>query len=118
LGCEVWDWPAFRGRGVPLGCRAYGAPLELMVVDLGMSPLCESFVPAERLEWMAPLTLSTCEPTRALAGAAPRVHPPEETSMSTATSPATRPRGSSMRDVETIRAGLELGESELASNDG
>ena len=35
-------------------CRFCGAALELTVVDLGMSPLCESFVPAERLEQMEP----------------------------------------------------------------
>ena len=35
-------------------CRICGAPLELTVVDLGMSPLCESFLPAERIEEMEP----------------------------------------------------------------
>src|SRR6266513_40585 len=36
------------------GCRFCGAPLRHSFVDLGMSPLCESFVPAERLDAMEP----------------------------------------------------------------
>src|ERR1700750_766092 len=35
-------------------CRFCGAPLEHRVVDLGMSPLCESYVPPERLDAMEP----------------------------------------------------------------
>jgi hypothetical protein len=35
-------------------CRSCGAPLEVTVVDLGKSPLCESFLPANRLEAMEP----------------------------------------------------------------
>ena len=35
-------------------CRFCGAPLELTMVDLGKSPLCESFLPANRLEAMEP----------------------------------------------------------------
>ncbi|MGH2469897.1 MAG: class I SAM-dependent methyltransferase, partial [Chloroflexota bacterium] len=35
-------------------CRACGAPLRHTFVDLGMSPLCESFVPADRLNAMEP----------------------------------------------------------------
>ena len=35
-------------------CRFCEAPLELTVVDLGKSPLCESFLPADRLETMEP----------------------------------------------------------------
>ena len=31
-------------------CRLCGAPLTRTFVDLGMSPLCESYVPAERLD--------------------------------------------------------------------
>jgi len=37
-----------------LKCRFCGAPLEDSVVDLGMSPLCESFLPAEQLDKMEP----------------------------------------------------------------
>ena len=35
-------------------CRFCEAPLELTMVDLGKSPLCESFLPADRLETMEP----------------------------------------------------------------
>ena len=35
-------------------CRFCDAPLELTMVDLGKSPLCESFLPADRLEAMEP----------------------------------------------------------------
>jgi SAM-dependent methyltransferase len=35
-------------------CRFCGTPLEHRVVDLGMSPLCESYIPPERLDAMEP----------------------------------------------------------------
>ena len=35
-------------------CRFCATPLELTVVDLGKSPLCESFLTAEQLESMEP----------------------------------------------------------------
>ena len=35
-------------------CRGCGATLSFTLVDLGMSPLCESFVPAERFNEMEP----------------------------------------------------------------
>src|SRR3954453_16107590 len=35
-------------------CRFCEAALELTMVDLGKSPLCESFLPADRLETMEP----------------------------------------------------------------
>ncbi len=45
-------------------CRFCGAPLRLTFVDLGMSPLCESFVPAGHLNQMEafyPLHVWVCE---------------------------------------------------------
>ena len=45
-------------------CRFCGASLALTVVDLGMSPLCESFLSAERVEEMEPfypLHVRACE---------------------------------------------------------
>jgi len=45
-------------------CRACGATLSYTLVDLGMSPLCESFVPAERFNEMEPffpLHVYVCE---------------------------------------------------------
>lgn len=35
-------------------CRFCGAPLTLTVVDLGMSPLCESYLRADQLRRMEP----------------------------------------------------------------
>ena len=40
--------------GSDLRCRFCGEPLTTTFVDLGMSPLCESFVSADRLEAMEP----------------------------------------------------------------
>src|SRR5262245_29799969 len=45
-------------------CRFCAAPLRRTFVDLGMSPLCESYVPAERLSSMEhfyPLHVRICE---------------------------------------------------------
>jgi SAM-dependent methyltransferase len=45
-------------------CRHCSAPATDSVVDLGMSPLCESYVPAERLDSMEPfypLHVSVCQ---------------------------------------------------------
>jgi len=49
------DWPA-AAPGTPARghCRFCGEPLRHTVVDLGMSPLCESYVSAERLNEMEP----------------------------------------------------------------
>ena len=49
--------------GLP-SCRFCSAPLRHTFVDLGMSPLCESYVPAERLGAMEPfypLHVRVCE---------------------------------------------------------
>ena len=35
-------------------CRSCQAPLRDSVVDLGMSPLCESYLPHEQLDRMEP----------------------------------------------------------------
>src|SRR5215210_2588752 len=61
------------------GCRACGAPLSVTFVDLGMSPLCESYLPAERLDAMEPfypLHVRVCE--RCLLVQLPEYVPPEE----------------------------------------
>ena len=45
-------------------CRFCGAPLRHTFVDLGMSPLCESYVPADQLDAMEPfypLHVRVCE---------------------------------------------------------
>ena len=51
-------------NGGPPSCRFCGAPLELTVVNLGMSPLCESFLRADQLRQMEPfypLHVLACE---------------------------------------------------------
>jgi hypothetical protein len=48
-------WPAAITTPPAKGhCRFCGTALKNVVVDLGMSPLCESFLPAERLNQMEP----------------------------------------------------------------
>ncbi len=59
------SWPA-AAPGVPASgaCRFCGAPLERTFVDLGMSPLCESYVSRERanaVEPFYPLHVWVCE---------------------------------------------------------
>ena len=52
---------ASNGRAA---CRFCGAPLELTVVDLGMSPLCESFLSPDQIRTMEPffpLHVFACE---------------------------------------------------------
>jgi SAM-dependent methyltransferase len=60
-------------------CRFCQAPLGLTMVDLGKSPLCESFLPAERLEAMEPfypLHVRVC--TSCWLAQLPSFVPPEE----------------------------------------
>ena len=107
-------------------CRFCDAPLELTVVDLGKSPLCESFLPADQARGDgAVLSRSTC--ASATAAGSPSCHRSSRrtrSSPSTRTSPRTRTRGSSMRglrrdDQRPPRA--RRSDSlvvELASNDG
>lgn len=48
----------------PAVCRACGAPLSRVFIDLGMSPLCESYLSAEQLDDMEPfypLRVYQCE---------------------------------------------------------
>jgi len=58
-------WPA-AALGAPKSgcCRFCGTPLRHTMVDLGMSPLCESFVPADKVNAMEafyPLHAWVCE---------------------------------------------------------
>jgi len=60
-------------------CRFCAAPLDLTMVDLGKSPLCESFLPADRLETMEPffpLHVRVCE--RCWLAQVPSFVPPAE----------------------------------------
>ena len=56
--------PVIDGAPEPGTCRFCGTPLRHRVVDLGMSPLCESFLSAEKLNRMEPfypLLVWVCE---------------------------------------------------------
>ena len=47
-----------------IACRSCGEPLRMVILDLGMSPLCESFLAPEQLDAMEPfypLRLRLCE---------------------------------------------------------
>jgi len=46
--------PAQRANGAAPGCRFCGAVLDATFVDLGMSPLCQTHIDAERLNHMEP----------------------------------------------------------------
>jgi C-methyltransferase C-terminal domain/Putative zinc binding domain/Methyltransferase domain len=114
-----------RAAGDSVVCRFCGASLELTVVDLGMSPLCESFVPADRLEGMEPfypLHVRAC--TRCWLVQLPAFVPPEEifTEYAYFSGYSTAWVEHARAYVEMIGARLELGETdlvvELASNDG
>ncbi len=58
------DGPARPTPAADRRCRSCGASLRRTFVDLGMSPLCESFLPADRLDEMEPfypLDVRICE---------------------------------------------------------
>jgi hypothetical protein len=106
-------------------CRFCGSPLELTVVDLGMSPLCESFLPYERIEAMEPfypLHVRACE--RCWLVQLPAFVPPDEifTEYAYFSAYSTAWVEHARAYVEMISARLELGDDdlvvELASNDG
>ena len=52
--CIVRSDPVASRPMTSFPCRFCGTALEHRVVDLGMSPLCESYVPADRLDAMEP----------------------------------------------------------------
>ena len=106
-------------------CRFCGAALDRTFVDLGMSPLCEEFVPAERLDEMEPffpLHVRVCG--RCDLVQLPSYVPPEEIFGEYAyfSSYSTSWVEHARRFVEAVvdRLGLGAGSFvvELASNDG
>jgi hypothetical protein len=106
-------------------CRFCQAPLELTVVDLGMSPLCESYVAPDGLEAMErfyPLHARVC--TRCWLVQIPDVVPREDIFCEYAyfSGYATSWVEHARRYVEMIQGRLRLGRDdvvvELASNDG
>jgi 2-polyprenyl-3-methyl-5-hydroxy-6-metoxy-1,4-benzoquinol methylase len=59
-----WELGAFRSMPTLRQCRLCGAQLTRTFVDLGMSPLCESYVPEQRLdeaEVFYPLHVRLCD---------------------------------------------------------
>jgi SAM-dependent methyltransferase len=106
-------------------CRFCEAPLEVTMVDLGKSPLCESFLPADRLEAMEPffaLHVRVCE--RCWLAQLPSFVPPaeifEEYAYFSAYSESWVEHARRYVDMITERLGLtaESFVVELASNDG
>ncbi|CAN5682130.1 class I SAM-dependent methyltransferase [soil metagenome] len=106
-------------------CRFCAAPLELTVVDLGMSPPCESIVPPERLNAMErfyPLHVRAC--TRCWLVQLPELVSAEEifTEYAYFSGNSTSWVEHARLYVELMRRRLSLGRDdlvvELASNDG
>ena len=106
-------------------CRFCGSPLTTTFVDLGLSPLCESFVQAEQLDSMEPfypLHVRACDACGLVQLPA---HVPPDTIFSEYayfSSYSTSWLEHARRYVELIVGRLELGAGafavELASNDG
>jgi C-methyltransferase C-terminal domain/Putative zinc binding domain/Methyltransferase domain len=106
-------------------CRFCGAPLDLTVVDLGMSPLCESFLRADQISAMEPffpLRVFACE--RCYLVQLDAFVAPEEifTEYAYFSAYSTAWVEHARLYVDMIRRRLELGRDdlvvELASNDG
>ena len=107
-------------------CRLCGADLNRTFVDLGMSPLCESYVPAAQLddpETFYPLHVRICEslPARAAARATCRARtssPTTPTSPPTPTPGSSTPSGTPTTMIERLGLGPDSLVTEVASNDG
>ncbi len=106
-------------------CRFCGHPLSRIFVDLGMSPLCESFLSAaelDRMEAFYPLTVRVCD-SCFLVQLSEYVRPAEIfTDYAYFSSYSTSWLDHAKRYVEGISERLSLGPSsrvvEIASNDG
>jgi SAM-dependent methyltransferase len=106
-------------------CRSCGSPLELTLVDLGKSPLCERILRADELESMEPffpLHVRVC--TTCWLGQLPSFVPPSEIFSEYGYFSAYSDSWveHSRRYVETVSSRLDLTDEslvvELASNDG
>ena len=106
-------------------CRSCDAPLEVSLVDLGSSPLCESFVPADRIdepELFYPLHVRIC--THCWLAQIPAVVEPseifQEYAYFSAFSDSWVTHASAYADMIVDRLGLgaESLVVEVASNDG
>ena len=114
-----------RLQTAPAQCRFCSAPLRRTFIDLGMSPLCESYVPPERLDSMEPfypLHVRVCE--RCLLVQLPEYVAPEaiftEYAYFSAYSDSWVQHAKDYTDAMVARYGLgpEHRVVELASNDG
>ena len=113
------------GAAPAVHCRGCGALLRHSVVDLGMSPLCESFVPADRIDTMEPyfplhaMVCADCFLVQLKAYVGPEEIFREYAYFS---SYSTSWVAHAQAYCEKIRARLDLGPDntvvELASNDG
>jgi SAM-dependent methyltransferase len=117
--------PVRPGARASRACRLCGAQLEHVMVDLGMSPLCESFLAADQLDAMEPfypLRVQVCGDC--LLAQLPAYVPPESifTEYAYFSSFSDSWVEHARRYVDAMRARLALGPSslvvELASNDG
>jgi hypothetical protein len=106
-------------------CRFCGATLELVVVDLGMSPLCESFLTAEQsrhMEPFFPLRTFACEKCYLVQLEAFVAHEEIFTEYAYFSAYSTAWVEHAREYVEKMRDRLALGSDdlvvELASNDG
>jgi hypothetical protein len=118
---------AGSGQAVPGGrtCRFCATPLVHVMVDLGMSPLCESFLAADQLDQMEPffpLRVEVCD--QCLLAQIPSYVPPAEifTEYAYFSSYSTSWVEHAKRYADQMRTTLGLDHSslvmELASNDG
>ena len=106
-------------------CRFCGSPLRQTLVDLGLSPLCESYVAADRLDRMEPfypLHVYVCE-TCLLAQLEEFVSPEEiftEYAYFSSYADSWLRHAKDYADMAVRRFGLDAGDLvvELASNDG
>jgi len=113
-----------RAAGLPL-CRFCGKALSRTFVDLGMSPLCESFLSAEQLDRMEPfypLTVRVCD-SCFLVQLSEYVRPDEIFNdyayfSSFSTSWLDHARRYTEMITERLRLGRESRVFEIASNDG
>ena len=107
------------------GCRFCGAPLRVTVVDLGMSPPCQSFLPLERIREMEPfypLHAFVCEQCFLVQLEVFVLPENIFTDYAYYSAYSTSWVDHAREYVDMIRARLELGQDdlvvELASNDG
>ena len=107
-------------------CRLCGAPLRRTVIDLGMSPLCESFLAADQLDQMEPFyplhvrVCDACHLVQLAEYVAPEAIFTEYAYFSSFSDARSSKRPASTRSRPSQRLGLGQDSHvvEIASNDG